>query len=212
MKLAQTTKLAVLAALVPAFVLTGCTTDDQFNTRAQGAGAGALVGAGLGALIGSLSGDAGQGALIGAAAGGAMGLAYGDHVARKKARYASTEDYLDACIASARSVNADAYAYNRSLSNRIAALEREIRIAVGSGNRARMRQMRSEIASLESEARAKVQVVNEEISIQRQVISSESSSANTSGLRSEVARLESTRSATNGNIRRLAALNNQLDI
>jgi hypothetical protein len=212
MKFIHNLKAGLLAAMVPAVLLSGCTSDDQFNTRAQGAGAGAVVGAGVGALLGSLSGDAGRGALIGAAIGTAGGLAVGDHVARKKARYANTEAYLDACIASAQKVNADAYAYNRSLSNRIASLEREIRIAVGSGDRATMRAKKKEVLALQNEAQAQVKVVSEEISVQRQVITAESGSSNVGGLRSEVTRLESARATTNSNIERLASLSNQVDI
>ncbi len=197
---------------IPALILSGCTANDQFNTVAQGTGAGAAVGAGLGALFGSLSGDAGRGALIGASIGALAGTAFGAHVAGKKAQYASTEAYLNACIASARQVNQDAYAYNQKLSNRIAALEREIRIAVGTGDRATMRSKRSEVVSLQREAQAKLKTVDKEITIQRKVITAEAGASNVSSLRSEVASLESTRARTNGNIERLAALNNQLDI
>ena len=65
------------------------------------------------------------GAAVGAGVGGAAGFAYGSHVAKEKAKYASQEDWLDACIASAEKVNRENRAYNAALEKEIQALSAE---------------------------------------------------------------------------------------
>lgn len=122
-------KLAVIV-MVLVLALGGCaTTDDGQRTQAEGAavgaGGGALVGALLGALIGGDASGALLGAAIGGAAGGLAGYAYGTHVASQKEKYASEEDWLDECIASARKVNQDTAAYNQSLGEQLKALDAE---------------------------------------------------------------------------------------
>jgi uncharacterized protein YcfJ len=97
--------------------ITGCSqpnmTDSQ-RTKAEGTGIGVLGGALLGAAIGGR-----RGAAWGAALGGAAGYAYGSHVANEKAKYARKEDWLDACISSARKVNNSTRSYNAKLSRKI---------------------------------------------------------------------------------------------
>ncbi|WP_319576592.1 glycine zipper domain-containing protein [uncultured Desulfobacter sp.] len=112
--------------------MAGCATtgsSDAQRTRnegtAVGLGAGALLGGLAGVLIGGDSKGALIGAAIGAAAGGAAGYAYGDHVASQKTKYASEEDWLDQCIASARQVNQETLAYNNQLRTDIAQLDAE---------------------------------------------------------------------------------------
>ena len=112
--------------------MAGCAStgsSDAQRTRnegtAVGAGAGALLGGLAGVLIGGDSKGALIGAAIGAAAGGAAGYAYGNHVASQKGKYASEEDWLDQCIASARQVNQDTEAYNARLRDDIAQLDAE---------------------------------------------------------------------------------------
>ncbi len=103
--------------------MTGCTQPDMTDsqrTKTEGTAVGALGGAALGALIG---GDS-QGALIGAALGGLAGYAYGSHVANEKAKYASKEDWLNACISSAKKVNKSTRSYNAKLSRKIADTKR----------------------------------------------------------------------------------------
>ena len=114
--------------LVLSVGLAGCTTTDSGRTKAEGTAVGAGAGALLGAIIGGATGG-GRGAVIGgaigAAAGGAAGYAYGTHVANKKAEYASREDWLDDCIASAHQVNAEAREYNAGLAAEIEELDAE---------------------------------------------------------------------------------------
>lgn len=106
--------------------ITGCSqpnmTDSQ-RTKAEGTGVGVLGGALLGAAIGGK-----RGAAWGAALGGMAGYAYGSHVANEKAKYARKEDWLNACISSARKVNRDTRSYNAKLSRKIAETNRLIRL------------------------------------------------------------------------------------
>ncbi len=111
-------------------IISGCTNikDDSTRTKTEstllGTGIGAAVGAGLGAILG---GDKGAlvGAGIGAALGAAGGYAYGDHVAGQKKNYASTEDWLDACVADAQKANQAMTAYNQELNSQIVTLQND---------------------------------------------------------------------------------------
>jgi uncharacterized protein YcfJ len=117
--------LAMVMALAPA----GCaSTPDGQRTQAEGTGVGALGGAALGAIIGALAGGgdgAAKGAAIGAVVGGGAGYIYGTHVAQQKQKYATTEDWLNACIASAQKANDETRAYNLALANDISQLDLE---------------------------------------------------------------------------------------
>jgi hypothetical protein len=118
-------KKTVLWMVMAALALSGCAnmsdgTRTKTEATALGAGGGALLGGLIGALAGG-SDAAWVGAAVGAGVGGVAGFAYGTHVAKEKAKYASQEDWLDACIHSAEKVNRENRAYN-------AALEKEIRV------------------------------------------------------------------------------------
>jgi len=117
-------KLSLVSVLIVG--MTGCTqpnmTDSQL-TKAQGTGVGVLGGAAIGGLIGGKNG-----ALLGAAVGGLAGYAYGSHVADQKAKYARTEDWLDAGIASAKKVNKQTRSYNSKLSKKIAETKRLVKL------------------------------------------------------------------------------------
>lgn len=117
-------KKSIMGMLLAALVLSGCAnmsdgTRTKTEATALGAGGGALLGGLIGALAGG-SDAAWVGAAVGAGVGGIAGYVYGSHVAREKAKYASQEDWLDACIDSAEKVNRENRAYN-------AALEKEVR-------------------------------------------------------------------------------------
>lgn len=106
--------------------MTGCTQpnmSDSQRTKAEGTGVGVLGGALLGALVGGK-----KGAAWGAALGGVAGYAYGSHVANEKAKYARKEDWLNACILSARKVNKSTRSYNAKLSRKIADTKRLVRL------------------------------------------------------------------------------------
>ena len=194
----------------------GCaTTADGRKTQAQGTVIGAALGAVVGGAVGYAAGGRsglGRGAAIGAAAGGVAGFAYGTHVAKRKAEYASREAWLDACIASAHRVNSNAYAYSRSLEGRIARLESRARAARVSKNKAEARAIKSEIASIRTEAKQKTVVVDKELGDQQQAISEGRGARNYTELKSEVGTLQETKGTLGKQVNRLAGLENQLDV
>ncbi|MDZ4405009.1 glycine zipper domain-containing protein [Prosthecobacter sp.] len=204
----HTTRFTV--AVLLAAMLGSCTNikNDGTRTRTEGALGGAILGALAGAAIGSLSGNAGRGALIGLAAGTAGGLAYGNHVAKKKANYASTEQWLDACISQARATNQKARNYNSSLSANITKLRSEIASAKSSGNTRVLQQKKAEIIKLQNESTREMKKVDSEIKLQQEVLGESSSS----GLKQEVISLKSTRSSMSSNYDRLASLNREIDV
>ena len=194
-------------------LLTSCAdTQDGRLTQAQGAGIGALGGAALGGLIGAASGNAGRGSLIGAALGGAGGFAYGTHVAHQKAKYKSTEEWLDACIAEAESSRRAAVAYNRKLDGRIASLQGEVQRAKASGNKGELQRLKQEIKQERIEAEKQVNSVNEEVKAQRSAINEGGNSSRVSALRSKTSSVSAEGAATKQKVQRLASLENQIGV
>lgn len=109
-------------------LFSGCAgMNDSDTTRAQGAGVGAAGGAAAGGLLGQLIGKDSTstllGAAIGAVVGAGAGYIYGNHVASQKEKFASQEDWLDACIASATKTNQETRAYNKELTTEITSLK-----------------------------------------------------------------------------------------
>lgn len=194
----------------------GCaTTADGRKTQAQGTAIGAVLGAVVGGAVGYAAGGRSglaRGAAIGAGAGAIGGFAYGTHVARKKAAYASREAWLDACIASAHRVNSNAYAYSRSLESRIARLESRARAARTARNKSEARAIKREIATIKVEANQKTAVVQKEISDQQTAVKEGSGAKNYGGLKSEVNSLQETKGTLGRQVNRLAGLENQLDV
>lgn len=194
-------------------LLTSCAeTQDGRLTQAQGTGIGALGGAALGGLIGAASGNAGRGALIGAALGGAGGFAYGTHVANQKAKYKSTEEWLDACISEAESHRRAAVAYNRKLDGRIASLQSEVRAAKASGNKGELQRLKQEIKQERIEAEKQVKSVNDEVKAQNSAISQASGSSRVSALRSKTSSVSAEGASTKQKVQRLASLENQIGV
>jgi hypothetical protein len=204
-----TSFIRTTAAITAIAFVSSCTNikDDQTRTRAEGTLAGSLIGGGLGAIIGHQSGRGVEGALIGAAAGGLVGLAVGDHVARKKAKYASQEAWLDACIAHAEQVNRSAVSYNNSLRNKIAGLESRLAAAKRSGDSGEIRRVKAAVVDLQQETAKQIKVVDTEINEQGGVVRETSSGS----LSSQVTQLRSTRSSLSSSQERLADLGNQAD-
>ena len=207
-----------ISALVMVAMLAGCAeTQEGRKTQAQGTGLGALLGAAVGAGVGAATGGgrgAAQGAVAGALVGGTAGFVYGTHVANQKAKYAKAEDWLNACIASARGYRRHAYAVNQKISSRLASLEKRSRAAVASRDKAAVTQIHNEIASLKQEAKAESKNVDNEVAAQHNALqdSSARSSSKYGELKQSVGELESTKAQLGENYSRLAALENQTNI
>jgi len=122
-------KRVIIFITIVTLAFSGCAgMSDSTRTKAEGTAVGAGGGAALGAIIGALAGGkegAALGAAIGAGVGGVAGFAYGTHVAKQKEKYAKTEDWLNACIASAQKNNQEAKAYNLALQKEIQTLKAE---------------------------------------------------------------------------------------
>jgi uncharacterized protein YcfJ len=107
--------------LIVCLLLSGCASmSDQDRTKAEGAGVGAV----LGGLLGYAVGDE-RGLAIGVAAGAGLGYLLGNEISKRKQAYASSEEFLDAEIASTHEFNRTTMAYNKKLSEDIDTLEKE---------------------------------------------------------------------------------------
>ena len=207
-----------ISAVVTLAMLTGCAeTQEGRTTQAQGTGIGALLGAALGAGIGAATGGgegAARGAIAGALIGGTAGFVYGTHVANQKAKYARAEDWLNACIASARGYRRHAYAVNQKASSRLATLRRRSKAAVASRNKAEVTQIRNEISSLEQQVRSENKNVDTELAAQQNALhdSSARSSGNYGELQHSVGSLKETRAESGQILSELASVKNQTNI
>lgn len=214
-------KKLITFALV-AMLASGCATmDDQDKTRAQGAGIGAVAGALLGAIIGEAVGDdPASGAIIGGMIGAAGGAVYGDHVARKKAEFASQEDFLDACMVSASNVTAQAVAYNAGLQVELdqmdaAIAQNDAAIAAGTSNREELAALKQHGEAKLAEAGKALESIEIEIAAQKQVLEEEK--GNPGGerlarLQQQVEALEAEQARLRASAQRLAAINNRMSV
>ncbi|MDL2314164.1 hypothetical protein LJC36_04190, partial [Desulfovibrio sp. OttesenSCG-928-C14] len=120
-------------------------------------GRGAAIGAGIGALV-----------------GGVTGYFVGDHIAKKKADYATEEEWLDACIAQARQLNTEAAQYNAQLKKDIAELDKEsAKLAADyKANKASRSALQAEAESIEKrrkEVAANIDILENEVNNQKAV-------------------------------------------
>jgi hypothetical protein len=208
-----TIKPIALLSVVSIFFGSCANMSDADATKAQGAGLGALAGGIAGAIIGNqFGGNAEKGAMWGAAIGGASGFAYGTHVANQKAKYASTELWLDACIVSAENKRSAAVAYNNSLDNRIAQLKREIKMAKASNDRAKLATLKNQISYEESNVNKQISGMNSEIASQQQAIGQSGSSSRASQLRAKLNTLGSVNKTTEQRKQVLAQLRNSTGV
>jgi len=193
-----------------ALLLGGCATDSN-TTRAQGAGFGALLGAGIGALIGDE-----KGAMIGAAVGGVAGLAYGDHVAKKKEKYASEEDYLDACTQVAQERYQENKKYNDSLKTEIAAITAELNqigdvASATKDDHKRLEKLQKALKKSIENSESQLTALNEEIVMQREAIAQvdpaqQANTDNIKALNDQIALLEQQKAELQANTQQLASL------
>jgi len=152
MKSKQTTNKTATWALLIALPMvsvfaTGCAnTVDGRRTQAQGTGIGAIAGGALGYMVGG-----GRGAAMGALVGGGIGMAYGSSVAKRKAKYAQAEQWLEQETLIARQANAKVYAYNRTLKGKLLALEQRVKAARASGDKVMLSSLKSEISHITQE-------------------------------------------------------------
>ncbi|MEI6673952.1 MAG: YMGG-like glycine zipper-containing protein [Verrucomicrobiota bacterium] len=176
-------------------------------------GQGTAIGAGAGALIGAAFGGR-QGALIGAAIGGASGFAYGSHIANKKAQYRSTEDWLDACIAQANSKRREAVSYNHQLENKLASLQREVKVAAAAKDRVKLASLKREIGTERAAAQKQAAVFGKEAELQHSAIKQAGGQGGSrlSSLRESTNGIETQVSVMNKNVQRYASLESQTDV
>ena len=191
-----------------ALALNACApTSDGQLAQAQGAGIGAVGGGVLGAIIGNNTKiGTGGGALIGATAGGLAGYAYGTHVANQKAKYKSTEQWLDACIADAEKKRQAAVAYNHAMDSRLAQLRVKVRDAKAGGNQDELKKLKQQILAEHSKAEEQMAAVNKEIQVQQVAVKDCGNSSRTVELRTKLSDLNSANASTKKNAQSLAQL------
>jgi len=164
--------------VVGSLALSGCSgMSDRDRTATEGAmlgsAAGAVIGAGVGYFVDGFSG-AGYGALIGAGVGLAGGAALGQHAAYRKAEFAKSADYLDACIGTAYAANVQMALYNRSLTDHLVALDSELsETSVAVAETGGTDKRRGAIAGNLRDANDQLARVSEEIDIQHAVLDNE---------------------------------------
>ncbi len=210
-----------ISLIVLAAFLIGCAgTADRRRTESEGAQGGALIGYFVGSLVGQfLEGEDGArlGALLGTALGGIAGYAYGNHVANKKEDYAKTEDYLNACIASAQKVNLETQRYNARLITEVKALNSEVNQMMDQYQRkeiqkAEIQRKKREIQERYAQAQGQLRKTNNEIVLQKGVLERERANvpAGAAELDHEIAKLQQAADELETQTRALAAINQQL--
>ncbi|MDH3601419.1 MAG: hypothetical protein OEU26_17545 [Candidatus Tectomicrobia bacterium] len=220
-------KKSVCLLLIIPFLLSCASMSDKNRTRAEGTAVGTGAGAGLGALLGYAAGGS-KGAVIGAVAGAGigagLGYAWGNHVASKKADYASQEDYLDAVAQSARQVNEETRQYNASLAEEIRQLDTETATLVRQYNqkkiaRSILEERRVEMEKKLAGAKEHLKVVETEIKIQRKVLDQEKQKVesvqaqnNLVAMETEVAELERVKAELEQQVDTLASIGARVSV
>jgi cell division septum initiation protein DivIVA len=168
------------------------TSDGQLAQR-QGAGIGVLGGGLLGAAIGGI---------------------YGTHVANRKSKYKSTEEWLDACITQAESTRKEAIAYNQQLDNQLARLQKDVKMARSSGDKSKLTSLKREIGSQRAAAEKQASAFSKEAEMQRAAIKQANGegSSRLQSLRTSASGIETQVSTMNKNVQHYAALESQTDV
>ena len=170
-------KLFSTAVILSVLLSAGCATDAQ-RTRAEGAGAGAVVGGAIGGLLHGRPTDA----LIGAGVGALAGLAVGNHVANQKQTFAQREQTLRAAAARSREATDSARAYNEQLRGEIFALEQDRQRLMAGELSARARhdlaiQDKQKTTLLLAQTNQRLAAVRAELDTQRRLINTEQAAA-----------------------------------
>lgn len=188
--------------------ITGCTQpnmSDSQRTKAEGTGVGILGGALLGSLIGGE-----KGATWGATLGGIVGYAYGSHVANEKSKYARKEDWLNACILSARKINANTRSYNAKLSREISKTKRLVRLyKQGKVTRAKILAQKNLIDREKKNVSTFLKNAQNELRVQQNVLKDSKKTANASETRrlsSEISTLKKQISMLKSNSNTMASI------
>lgn len=176
-------------------------------------GQGTAIGTGAGALVGAAVGGH-KAALIGAAIGGVGGFAFGTHIANKKAQYKSTEEWLDACIAQANTKRKEAVTYNRQLNNKLANLEREVRVAKAAGDKTKLVALKREIGTDKAAAQKQASAFSKEAEMQQSAVKQAEGKGGSrlSTLRESANGIDAQVSIMNKGVQRYAALESQTDV
>lgn len=167
------------------------------------------LGTGIGGIIGQLLGRNAKGTLmglaIGAVASGIISGLYCNHVADKKAQYASEQQYLKDCIGSARSVNYEVRQYNALLSKKVSSLNREINALKHqrAHKKYKLEQIKSKLKNESKSAAQTLVTAESELKIQREVRRREQGQS-----RVQLAKLDKEINTLNSNV---ALLNRQID-
>ena len=213
-----------IVSAILVFAMAGCATDKQ-RTQTQGTVLGATGGAILGGLggfaVAALKGDskhAGEyivaGATAGAIAGGAMGYRWGTTVARKKAEYANSEDYLDACIGDARSLRTQAEKENQRLAGEVDNLDKQsrdlkVQLSQGKVTQQELATKKQAVDSRRAVVQKEIQRISEEIKIQREAIAQGAGAKKVGDLHGEVVALQQQKSQLEQYNQKLSQISNR---
>lgn len=205
--------------------LSGCANIQNDGTRTKtegtlfGTGVGAAIGAGIGAIIGG-----GRGAAIGAGAGalvgGLVGLGVGTHIADQKAKYASEEEWLDACVQQARETNAKLTAHNSELKKQADSLDKETKRlnAAYAANKADKQQLLAERNKIEGTIKENAQIIagaEAEITAQQRVLADAKASQKTresAQLETEIADLKRQKTQLEATNKQLASMSARISV
>lgn len=172
-------------SMILILAMSGCTQpnmNDSQRTKAEGAGVGILGGALLGALV-----DGKKGAAWGATLGGLAGYAYGSHVANEKAKYASEEDWLNACIRNARIINKNLKLHNRKLSREIIKTKRLVRLyKQGKIRRATLLKQKRKLDQLRRKSKQMIRMARNELKNQKKILRNARRSSGTKRVQREM--------------------------
>ncbi len=214
--------------IIVIFYLTGtlgCANieNDRKRTQTESTMAGAGAGAVLGGLIGyAVKGGDGAlaGAIIGAGAGGISGYAYGTHIADEKEKYAREEEWLDACVLSAKNTIKDTREYNQELAKNMVLLDMRSKELVEQYNNKQIRKkdllIEKEIVETKlAEAEEKLKTSRFELMNQNKVLADARKNNKdhyVDTLDSEIARLEKQIAELEGHTRSLASISQRMTV
>jgi len=202
--------LSLTAVLSAVLALTGaCANISNDSTRTQveaillcegiGIGGGVLLGTAIKGREGAIAG-----AKIGAVLGLACGLIYGTSVAKKKEKYASEEAWLAACLEETEKTNQSLADYNSRLKTKLADYKKVAGSTPGASDKQ---------AAINHDLETSQKVLaslDDEISSQRQVVSSAGKNDQTRQLEKQIKEMEKQKKLLEQQNRELAAISNRI--